>query len=84
MASFGFGKNQLTLKAVKMLCDLFAVTIISFSQYKYCEPKAVVNLQAQEQVLYWQCDCTRARQNIKFLIDETIWKSIPIKGGQDE
>lgn len=63
-----------------MICDLLAITLVALAKYRYCEPVAVVSLShTSGQNLYWRCDCTKARGNIKFVIQEAIWDSIPIK-----
>jgi len=60
-----------------MICDLLAVTIIALAEYKYCEPKAVVSVNyTSAPAVYWKCDCTKARKNIRFVIQETIEQSI--------
>jgi hypothetical protein len=57
-----------------VICDLFATTILVLSSYSYCEPIATVNPSTGS--IFWRCDCIKARKNIKFVIEETIEKSI--------
>lgn len=57
------------------ICGLIMVTISVWSDYKYCDPQAIVSFIKPPTVM-WKCDCTRARRSAKFVIDEMVYETV--------